>query len=339
MRLYLPRTYEAMLDYDLFVYVGGSVDYIGPSQIELLKRTVREGGRGALGDLGGVSVTEEIVSMWINSGMWEIFPSDAPGVVATGDWGRGFVPFTVEILGGRDNNPLEPFRTLGLEKVTGNYGRLIIPRQGATIYALMKGISFQGTEEPPFLIAWDYESGRTMLVAEFFNLQWFLTPRRGGQNNYVLDVVVNMVLNTLRRPVHQDIALLHLARLRAEDFHNRFAVVLSTLDFIERFSANTGRLMSELRGIQQMGKEAERQYLRQEVEEATATWGRCIEETEIARQMAMDLRNATLFWTYLIEWLLVTGTLGMCSTLLYTLMIKRRLYRESSATRLDAAHP
>ena len=67
VRLYFPRTYREMLKYDVFLYVGGCVQYLSPSQVSQLKKAVSEGGRSGLGDLGGVSTTEEIVMSWISS--------------------------------------------------------------------------------------------------------------------------------------------------------------------------------------------------------------------------------------------------------------------------------
>ncbi len=338
IRIYLPRTYEDMLYYDAFVYVGGSVNYISPRQVSYLRRAVEEGGRGAFGDLGGVSVTAEIVDIWITSGIWELFPSDAPGAVDSGLWGHAEVPYTVEVLEGRDNNPLEPFQTLDIEKVTGSYGRLIIPREGSTIYALIEGLRFKGNENPPFLVAWDYADGRTMLVAEFFNHRWFQSPPE-GQNSYVVDIVVNMVLNTIGRPVHQDIPLLHLARERARDFHNYYTMLLSTLDFVERFGANTVSFVSDLRELEGLAGEAEKQVLNGDLEDSIDTWDQCIEEAKAAGDRAMELRDKAMLWTYLIEWFAVLGTSMICGIVLHAVMIRRKFYRQATTTRLEGNHP
>ncbi len=335
IRLYLPRNYDNMLDCDLFVYVGGSVDFISSSQISMLKRAIEEGGKGAIADLGGVSVTDDIVSKWIGSGMWEVFPSDAPGVVSTGKWGAAWQPFTVEITAIGDNNPLKPFRSLGIERIHGNYGRLIIPREGSTIYGFMKGIRFPGIQRAPFLVAWDYSKGRTMLVSEFFGLQWFLTPPEGGENRYVVDIAVNMVLNTLGKQVHQDIPLLHLARIKAQEFQNRYGILLSTMEFAEKFGANTGRLLSDLSRIEDMAEKAEVEYLNQEVEQSISTWEKCIKEVKSADDKAMGLRDIALIWTYTIEWLVVVSTGMLCGVVIHAVMIKRMLYRETTTTRFN----
>ncbi len=50
---------------------------------------------------------------------------------------------------------------------------------------------------------------------------------------------------------------------------------------------------------------------------------------------AMGLKGRTLLWVYLIEWLAVTGVGMMCGFVLWSTMVRRRLYREVKTTRLE----
>jgi hypothetical protein len=333
VRLYLPRNYEAMLQYDVFVYAGGSVEFIPPAQTVLLRSVVEEGGKGALADLGGVSTGANLVEIWINSGIWEMFPSDAVGVFASGEWWRAEIPFTVKVLGGRDNNPLEPFLPLGVEKIVGNYGRMIIPQPGSTVYATMSGIAFPNHDEPPFLSAWDRGKGRTMLVAEFFNWQWFRSQAEGGNNEYVLDIVINMIMNVLARPVFRNILLLHDARVRIQEYHERYLMLISVLDFVEGFGANTELVRADLLEIQGLFDEARRDYLELNLEASISTLDASLQRITHASGEAFELKDRALLWIYVIEWLAVSGTLMISGALLYTIMVKRRLFKEARATR------
>ena len=333
VRLYLPRNYDAMLQYDLFIYVGGCVEFITPTQTALLKSVVVEGGKGALADLGGVSTEVNLIETWINSGIWEIFPSDAVGVYASGDWWRAQRPFTIRLLSDRENDPLEPFLPLGVEKIVGNYGRLIIPQPGSTIYATMAGIVFLGYDEPPFLVAWDHGKGRTMLVAEFFNWQWFRSPAEGGQNEYSLDIVLNMLMNVLDRPVFQDVLLLHNARLRIGEYHQRYVMLISVLDFVEGFGANTGPIRGDLEEIQGLFDQAKAEYLQQNLEASISAMDAIIQRMALISGDAFALKDRALLWVYTIEWLAVSGTVMASGTLLYTVMLRRRMFREPRTTR------
>ena len=49
---------------------------------------------------------------------------------------------------------------------------------------------------------------------------------------------------------------------------------------------------------------------------------------------ALRLKDHVLVWIYLIEWLTVTGVFLVAGFTLWTLMIRRRLYREVAVTRI-----
>ena len=52
---------------------------------------------------------------------------------------------------------------------------------------------------------------------------------------------------------------------------------------------------------------------------------------------SVELKDRALFWIYVIEWLVVSGVSMLCGFLLYTLMVRRRMYREVSVTRLSTS--
>ena len=60
------------------------------------------------------------------------------------------------------------------------------------------------------------------------------------------------------------------------------------------------------------------------------------EEIEGLRADALRLKDQALAWVYLVEWLVVSGVFLLCGFVLWTVMIRRRLYREVSTTRLAA---
>jgi hypothetical protein len=52
------------------------------------------------------------------------------------------------------------------------------------------------------------------------------------------------------------------------------------------------------------------------------------------RDEALKLKDQALFWIYVSEWSVVTGTFLLCSFVVWSLMVKRRLYREVEETKL-----
>ena len=51
-------------------------------------------------------------------------------------------------------------------------------------------------------------------------------------------------------------------------------------------------------------------------------------------EQAIELKERTLLWVYVIEWLVVSGTSLAAGFILWSVMVRRRLYREIGVTRL-----
>ena len=54
---------------------------------------------------------------------------------------------------------------------------------------------------------------------------------------------------------------------------------------------------------------------------------------EEAEKEAVKLKNQALFWVYVIEWLAITGTAMLTGFLTWSLMVRRKLYREVKTLR------
>jgi hypothetical protein len=64
-----------------------------------------------------------------------------------------------------------------------------------------------------------------------------------------------------------------------------------------------------------------------------ATLERGRKELDRVEAEAMAVKARAFLWIWLIEWLVVSGALMVTGMVLWTLMIKRRLYREVKTTR------
>jgi hypothetical protein len=47
------------------------------------------------------------------------------------------------------------------------------------------------------------------------------------------------------------------------------------------------------------------------------------------------VKNRALLWVYMIDWLVTSAALFISGYVLWTLMVRRRLYREAKGTRFD----
>jgi hypothetical protein len=131
---------------------------------------------------------------------------------------------------------------------------------------------------------------------------------------------------------------MHFLRLDIQRYAESRDFVSRLIDFVENFGGDSAPLNEDLIAIDDLKAEANALYLEQDFE---AVADKMVEVwdafSEIDRK-AMKLKNRALFWIYLSEWLIVTGTLMISSYVLWSLMIRRRLYREASSTRLTASN-
>ena len=62
--------------------------------------------------------------------------------------------------------------------------------------------------------------------------------------------------------------------------------------------------------------------------------GHCASGLQALIRSFVKIKDQALFWVYTIEWIAVSATLMVCGSALWTLMVRRRAYREVRTTRL-----
>ena len=81
-----------------------------------------------------------------------------------------------------------------------------------------------------------------------------------------------------------------------------------------------------------MGEEA---FLEGDIEGAMDVLTEAWEGQRSLMDDAMKAKDEALFWVYVTEWCALLGTLMISSYVLWTLMVRRRLYKEVRTSRLD----
>jgi len=136
--------------------------------------------------------------------------------------------------------------------------------------------------------------------------------------------------------IPQDAELLHELRLSFWSTRSRLTIVVDTLNFADRFGANTRKVDDGLGNLRNLISEAEDLYIEQNYHESR----NAIDDIDgliLELQMdAIDLKDQALFWVFITEWLVTTGAALLAGWLLWSLMVKRRLYREVGSTRMGA---
>jgi hypothetical protein len=185
----------------------------------------------------------------------------------------------------------------------------------------------------PVLVYWEFGKGSTLAHTPDWTPSWGEYVMDDWE--YYLDYVVNMNFLNTGNEVPQNIELMHDIRTRFHDYHSRRALAISHIEFVEKFGARTIRAEKLLYDIIDIESKAEDLYLDQRYEEAAQT----LRETEEAfRSLSVEvtkLKDRAMMWIYIVEWLVVSGTLMVCGTTLWEIMVRKRLYREARTTRLS----
>ncbi|MBU7004241.1 MAG: hypothetical protein HXS50_01645, partial [Theionarchaea archaeon] len=162
-----------------------------------------------------------------------------------------------------------------------------------------------------------------------------IAPESRGKNPYGIDLVTNLILHSLDRPLIGDVLSRREARGRISSFMAEKLLVISMLEWADLFGANTMSLSQSLLDLDSSVSEAVGFYLEQDYDSVMGIMDRVRLTINEIGQRAVGLKDAALFWVFLLEWLAVTATSMITGVVLWTLMVRRRMYRNVGTTRID----
>jgi hypothetical protein len=160
----------------------------------------------------------------------------------------------------------------------------------------------------------------------------------GGVNyipwEYYGDVSSNLMIYLAQRPVPQDIDLVHSVRSLAFQIRTRSSLLLSLLEFIERFGANTRTVMRDMDGINNEIASSRQDYIELQFQEVLMAYQGIEDVLGDLEKEAIEIKERALLWVFVIEWLAVSGVSLAAGFVLWSIMVRRRLYKEIGVTRL-----
>ena len=333
VRMYFPRTFKMLTEYDFLCYVDTYFGHLTGTQIDDMYRAIRDSGLGGLSTLGGgISWVSDFRQSWESSSVGSAFPTD---YVQTTEKIRYVENFKISVSRSPSvPSVFKPFLELGIESQAGRQAAELRAKDGATTFATMRAMSGDGM---PFAVAWEYGEGKTWSVAtdiqSGYNL-WWTRWQAGDGYEYAMDLFLNMVLFSIQRPVPQDVLKVHWVRELFHTYRERKSMIYSLLDFVERFGANRQIIDRAIEAVDAIEIQARKNYLMQEIEGAGNTLERALDELDGVSERAIKLKNRALMWVYLVEWSAVTGTLMISGFILWSIMVRRRMYRTSGITRI-----
>ncbi len=322
MRLYLPKTYEDLVeDYDALAFFYASYDWFEPGIVNWLSKSVLEEGKGLffMGVRDG-----QYLGHWVRSSLGDALPIDHTASsrnVAT--WIKALDvqhPLITSL----------PWSELGEHA----YLHAVSPcnaRHGAQV--LGQQVTITG-EKHPFLAAFSAGKGQTFaVIAEPPDMVYF--PFVGW--DFFPDFLTNAHLLSVGREIPTEPELVHRVRGKLWDLRYSKVLVLSELEFLSKLGGNTASIDSVLRDSDATIAQVKGLYLDLEFSTALGLLGQVEDDLKRGWQLAAEEKNRTLAWIYFIEWSVLSTTSLVAGVTLWSLMIRKRLYREVEATRLARA--
>jgi uncharacterized membrane protein len=325
MRLYLPRRYDDLVSsYDLAMLSDFEAWIIPNQEFEWMRQAIEEEGMGLIKyeinwDTGGYYMRSgQFIDLWIASAVFEAFPSDFV-IGKQVAYANGIIP--------AENNPVTDLP--GIERyallTSGSYG-IETPREGALVLATFRN----DPKKTPAMISREYGKGVSLSVLPGLDK---IDTVALSQYEYYIDFWINQMYWGANFPIPEDINLVSAVRRDMLQYAEQRPLMISLMDFVEKFGAATLELEKELTLIDEAKAEADRLYMEQDYTESIERLGEVFGMLGAMSTRAMELKDRALFWIYVIEWMVVTGTAMLTGFVLYTLMIKRRYYKEVSSTR------
>jgi len=330
IRMYMPRSYHDLTDsYDVVVISDSNVASFTKEHLKWFKQAVEQGMTGLV-MVGGHETfgTNGQHPSWGSTPVGDVLPVNTvygafeAGVVSIDDTDNPFMK----------SLPWRP----GLPFLKRYEGNVLTARPGAHVLAtstvtseLVYNKRYLGWKSP-FFSTWDYEgSGRVFAMAG----DW--TPAGGWifmQWEYYPDFVTNLMLYTAKRQLPTDLDLVHTVRERMTSLGYRRMILYAMVDFVEKFGANPKRILIAMEQVDHAAGRAKESYLEGDFATALLETNQALSLLDKAEAVSERVKRDALVWIYLVEWLTVTGTFLICGIAIWSLMVRRRMYREVSTT-------
>ncbi len=316
-----PRTLKHMTEnYDAVAFSNIQLLAFTTQQVQMIPDSVVNEGLGYLMTGGHTSFggTTDSYPSWSQTSLDTVLPVD----VVDGLYMR---PVLFRLIVADEENALMaslPWSDLPLFTYTLN--AVSIRETGRLLaYTTLPG-------ELPVLAYGDYGEGRTL---------GFMTPLNTIDNynmrdwGFFDDMCANMVYFAADVELPVDPLMVHELRRRFRIYHDERLLFLSMVEFVDRFGVNTAKLEERLEAIEATRKDSYAAYVLQEYSESSEIMNRVLGEIKAGRAQALEVKNAAMLWVYVLEWVVVTATLMLTGSLLWALMVRKRLYREVRHTR------
>ena len=335
LRIYMPRTYDQLVgEHDLVIL--HDVCHAHPEEAGVLFdrkwinwfiQGIREEGMDLSmwgGDCCWGGQGEQVNPSWEETTLDPILPFRSIG---------GYSPqsFTGSYMKPTFVDPLHPLNRLPWDDSPGiGVLNTVSLRQGAT---LISNAASRKTSYP--WMSW-WEVGKGRVLGE---TQVFYSIGAGGPMqtdwDWWQDFLIYLVYFGAGKEIPEDIFRAHRLRNEINTHIAKKSMLVSLLEFVEKVGASTVTLYEELDAINDLEEVAEEHYRRGKYAEASDVFQDVHREWDLLNVKAIKLKKNALSWIYLIEWSIVSSASLATGVVLWSLMVRRGLYRDVETTRLE----
>jgi len=325
VRQYMPRTYKRLVDsYDVILLSDFDVDVINPTQFAWMEHAVERGGMGlAKYEMNYDPAHWHTFDLFCGSPIYPAFPTR----LVEGREFRSVGIRAVPLPGTRRPHPILDLPGMRGGKVPMDIGGgkcgYEAPREGSTVIA-----RFIPGEEAAMVI-WKYGEGRSLVsVPGHDTIDWSVS----ASWPYAADFWINQMWYLAGLQIPPDLSVVHKIREMSQRYASERSMAVSLIEFIERFGAPTWELYHHLSKVDLTKQFADRLYMRDDYAESLGKMEEAFEGLERVTEESVKAKEKALFWIYLTEWCVVAASSTLAGFLLWTLMVRRRLYREVGLT-------
>jgi len=318
IRLYLPKSYDELVARKMLALLSDVYAENLPNKyIEWFSTAVEEDGMSLM-MIGGICTfggNPAHPSMWGSTSVGGVLPVEPVlGANGPGPW----KPVVTS-----PDDPL--MRTFDWSTCPPFYGYNVVElKQGA------RQLAKTSNTGDPFIAFWSVGEGRALAFCTDWTPAWGTDFQRW---DYYIDFTVYSIYYALGRSIPRDLQLVHAIRSRMLSTRARRDILFSLFNIVEAVGGNVIQLERRIEGVERLRSEVDLQYLAQDYEACMETLTQVEAELRDIEQEAVKEKARALFWIWVVEWIVVTSTLMVAGTVLWSLMISRRLYQEVGVTR------
>jgi hypothetical protein len=334
LRLYLPRSYELLFEnFDVILEDGMDAALLSDDFHHWMARGVQEEGMGFLMVDDSSSFASGRHTSWYLFPIGDVLPVTDAQEIWYPEHG-----YHVIVEQGREDHPLVaniPWNTM--PKVWAH--NRPTEKEGAIVLARMSP-ELVWNRNKPVICYWDYGKGRSLAYVH----KWHGTPNDPGGDipgneefyrwKWHVDLVSHLIYFPARVSIPDDLGIVHQIRVMFNSFRFQKLYLISSMEFADKFGANLVRVESRLAEALEEKESIDRLYLSQDLERCSDDLMVLMAHVEALIEEVLEAKDRAMLWIFVVEWLIVSGTSMVAGFLLWTLMVRRRLYREVQVTKL-----